>query len=255
MRSFLAHVLAGLVGDVLRVRRAHVEASLVSAGVPDASRVARRMYYDLARGLIELIEMALGRSAVLSRVSVAAPELDGLRRRGFVVATAHTANWDLVACAFAQRFPVIVVTKHFRVRWLDRLWQSARARRGVRLVSEGSVMRRALPALQQGAALAMLIDQAPERTRGVLRAAFLGRPASVDLSPALLAQRARVPLVVAFPERCGDALSLRVTSIHEPPARASRSWAVRTMLEATRELEDFVRERPEQWLWMHRRWK
>jgi KDO2-lipid IV(A) lauroyltransferase len=102
----------------------------------------------------------------------------------------------------------------------------------------------------------MFIDQAPERCRGVTEVPFLGALASVDLAPALAAMRARVPLVAAFPVRHSDGShGLVVARVIEPPERPSRAWAVDAMVEATRALEEFVHAHPEQWLWMHRRWK
>ncbi len=102
----------------------------------------------------------------------------------------------------------------------------------------------------------MLVDQAPERERAAIRVPFLGAPAWVDLSPALCAMRARAPLVAAFPRRLDDGShTIDITAILLPPARPSRAWAVEAMTEVTRQLEAFIRRHPDQWLWMHRRWK
>jgi KDO2-lipid IV(A) lauroyltransferase len=102
----------------------------------------------------------------------------------------------------------------------------------------------------------MLVDQAPERTRGAVRVSFLGEEAWVDLAPALCAARARVPVVVAFPRRLGDGThTIDVPAVISPPARPSRRWVEATMREVTALLEVQVRRYPDQWLWMHRRWK
>jgi KDO2-lipid IV(A) lauroyltransferase len=90
----------------------------------------------------------------------------------------------------------------------------------------------------------------------VVTTGFLGAPARVDVAPALVAMRARVPLVVAFPRRTGDGLhTVDIVSIFSPPRRPTRAWAESATIEATKLLEHFVRRHPEQWLWMHRRWK
>jgi KDO2-lipid IV(A) lauroyltransferase len=104
--------------------------------------------------------------------------------------------------------------------------------------------------------VAMLIDQAPERSRAVIEMPFLGAIAQVDLAPALVALRARAPLVLALPWRRADGThALHIAAIVRPPARAGRGWAIAAMRRVTAELEAFVREHPAQWLWMHRRWK
>jgi Kdo2-lipid IVA lauroyltransferase/acyltransferase len=216
------------------------------------------MYRSLGRALFELAGMALSpRARLAERVSIDERALSLLERgRGVVVATAHTGNWDLLACAAAEKVPLTVVTKRLGVRLLDRLWQRARARRGVRLVGAGRVAQDAGVALARGEVVAMMIDQAPERERGVVAAMFMGQRASVDLAPALLAMRARAPICAVFARRLPDGRHAgELFGVIEPPARPSRAWAEAAMKTLTAWLEEFVRAEPEQWLWMHRRWK
>ena len=100
-----------------------------------------------------------------------------------------------------------------------------------------------------------MIDQAPERARGIVSVDFLGAVVDVDLAPALLALRARCPMVVAFPKRTARGHAVELLGVLEPPTGAGRAWALGAMREATGLLEGFVRRHPHQWLWMHRRWK
>jgi KDO2-lipid IV(A) lauroyltransferase len=156
----------------------------------------------------------------------------------------------------ARVAPLNVVTKRLHVKVLDALWQGVRRRRGVKLLAIGGAGNEAIAALRRGELVAMLIDQAPERSRAVARVRFLGAEAWVDLAPALVAMRARAPFVVAFPVRLASGShAIEIAKILEPPETPSRSWAAHAMEEATRALEDFIVEHPEQWLWMHRRWK
>ena len=246
-------LIAWLVGSVLRVRRAHVVESMRRAGIARPEATATRMYRSLGRGLGELLAMALAPRRSLAGLV----QLDEIRvESGFVAATAHTGNWDLVACAAAEKVPLTVVTKRLSIGLLDRLWQGARRARGVRLVGVGEARRAAQESLAAGQVVAMLVDQAPERERGTTLVPFLGQLARVDLAPALLAARAGVPLVSAFALRQGDGTHrLLLGEPRPPPARNQRAWAEAAMREVTAELEALVREHPEQWLWMHRRWK
>ncbi len=248
-------VLAWIAGTVLRIRRAHVIASMTRAGVAQPARAADAMYRSLGRGLVELLALAVGRRA---RADIDTSVLDALRARGrgVVIATAHTGNWDLVACALAERVPLTVVTKRLSVGLIDRVWQGLRAARGIALVGVGGAARATAGALGRNEAVAMLVDQAPDRDRAVIAVAFLGATAWVDLAPALVAMRARAPLLVAFAERRADGShAAHVAGVIDPPARASRAWAESAMRQATAWLEESVRAHPEQWLWMHRRWK
>ena len=251
--------LAWLVGKVLRVRRAHVLESLRRAGIAPAHATADGMYRGLGQGLFELLWVAAHPGQSLRGLI----ELDTepIRQalalgRGAVVATAHTGNWDLAACAAAADFPLTVATKRLSARWLDRIWQRVRIGRGVEIVDAGRIARVAGSRLRAGGLVAMLVDQAPERSRGVVGSWFLGQPVAVDLAPALIALRARAPLVVVFSERGpGKVQRARVVEVLLPPDRPSRGWAEAAMQRVTELLDRHVRQRPSEWLWMHRRWK
>ena len=257
LAALIGGLVAWLVGSVLRVRRAHVEAAMARADIAQPSRTARAMYRSLGRGLCELLYAIVRPARAFREVAFDEADLERVRGSGGVVlAVAHTGNWDLVGIAAAQHLPLTVVTKRFSVAWLDRLWQGARARRGVRLVTVGSAARAASAALGRGENVAMMIDQAPERSRAVTLVDFLGAPAVVDLAPALVAMRARRPIALVIPERVADGTHrVRIDAFIESPSRPSRRWAEGTMATLTRRLERHVRRRPDQWLWMHRRWK
>jgi KDO2-lipid IV(A) lauroyltransferase len=251
----VAGALAWLVGDVLRVRRAHVEASMERAGVPEPDSTARSMYRSLARAVVELLTLAFGAKPSFEPPGDLLASIRG-GGRGAVVATAHTGSWDVVACRMAELAPLTVVTKRLSIRPLDSLWQRLRRDRGVRLVAAGRAARAVGAALGRGELVAMVVDQAPERERAAIRVPFLGAPAWVDLAPALCALRGKCPLVAAFPLRLASGEHrVVVARVLWPPPLADRAWPAFAMGEVTRALEEFVRAHPEQWLWMHRRWK
>jgi KDO2-lipid IV(A) lauroyltransferase len=230
------------------------------------------MYASLGAGLFELLWLA-GRppGALGDRFSMDPACAEALRQaaslgRGVVVATAHTGNWDLSACAAARWLAaepafcggalLHVVTKRLSWRALDRYWQHLRAARGVVLLDAEGAAAAVGSALAVGGVVALLVDQAPERPRGVVMVPFLGAMARHDLGPALLAARARAPVVAIFGHRAPDGrhvLSLGAALMpDELRARGGALAATRRIAEA---LEQFIRAHPEQWLWLHRRWK
>ena len=257
----LGLLLGWLAGSVLRIRRAHVEASMRAAGIDGAARHARAMYASLGISGVELLWMTLRGARALEHVRI--DEASSLRwrnalaqGRGAVVAASHTGNWDLAACTVARDVPLLVVTKHLSVRWLDRLWQGTRARQGVRLADAEGAMARSREQLREGGAVAMMIDQVPGSPRHAVPVEFLGRPAAADRAPAALAASAGAPLVVAASLRDeAGAQVLHVLDVFHPPRRPDRAWIDQATREATRALDRFVRAHPSQWLWLHRRWK
>ena len=261
MVRVLGALLGWLAGSALRIRRRHVEASMRSAGIARPAAEARAMYASLGASAVEFLWMAWrGR-----------PALDGVRfdeasrvrwqealgrGRGVVVAASHTGNWDLAACAVARDVELLVVTKHLRVRWLDRFWQSTRAKLGVSLSDAHGAIARSRAVLRRGGVVAMMIDQVPLSASHASPVVFLGQTAATDRAPAALAASARVPLVVAAAHRDEDGRQLlHVLDVLLPPSRPSRAWVLEATRTATRALDRFVRAHPSQWLWLHRRWK
>jgi len=260
----LGTMLGVIAFDVLRIRRAHVLSSMARAGIGGA-RDARRMFASLGTGALEILWLA-GRS----KTKIVAPEGEGIARidgldvweqahakgRGVVVVTAHTGNWDVSACACAEKTALTVVTKRLSARGLDAFWQSTRSRRGVRLVAaDANVIRVLREDLGAGRTVALLVDQDPERTTSVVEADFLGAPALHDTLPATLAARAGAPLVIAFARREGDTHVVDILRAIDPPARASARWIEETTRAIAAELDAFVRRDASNWLWLHRRWK
>lgn len=263
----LGALLGGLAGGVLRIRRRPTEAALARAGIADACRVAGLVYASLGTSVFELLWLAGHPPEALDAHVAFAPDtaerLDTLlaEGRGLVIATAHTGNWDLSACAAARwlgdRGALHVVTKRLSWRALDRFWQHLRADRGVRLVGAVGAARRVTAALAEGGLVALLVDQAPEPTRRAVVAKFLGASARHDLAPVLLAARARSPIAVVLGRRLADGSHV-LELVDELPAAALRGGRASAEAATTRiagAVEGFVRRTPEQWLWLHRRWK
>jgi Kdo2-lipid IVA lauroyltransferase/acyltransferase len=173
--------------------------------------------------------------------------------RGTVWVSGHTGNWELPAAWAASRgvpIHVIAAPIHYPVldRWVNRL----RGRHGMRVLrSDRAGLRRALEVLRAGGHVGLLIDQRlPGRT---LEIPFLGAPARTTTAAARLARAAGVPAVLVTATR-------EQTGIHRiqlgPRLRVTDPASVReATVRLSRGLEDVIRSRPEQWVWMHDRWE
>ena len=250
-------LLGLLVGSILRIRRRQVEAAMRRAGLEGVPRTARRMYASLGTALFEFLWMIGRRASPVFAVRFTPRAEKALARPGVVIATAHTGNWDLVACATAQgHLPLTVITKRLRARSLDRVWQGERASRGIELLDGAGVFGRSIDSISRGRSVAVLIDQAPERRSAVIEAPFLGETARCDMTAALLAARTGAHLVLALGCRQPDGTYLvDAPLVLEPPPRATGAWSEQATRDLNAALDRFVRANPSQWLWLHRRWK
>jgi KDO2-lipid IV(A) lauroyltransferase len=255
----LGAVIGFFAGDLLRVRRAHVVASMRTGEIPEPERQASRMYRQLGTGALEVLWSA-GRARTPRHVELS-PRARALfqeaeeRGRGVVIAASHTGNWELAAFAMAERGPLHVVAKTQGVAAFDAFCKELRARRGLELSAPDGALARAKAALRRGSKVVMMLDQAPARRRHGVVVDFMGRPAFVERAPAALAAEAGAALFVAAARREGDRHVLEVLDVVVPPQRPGPSWIDASTRAATEALERFVRREPAGWLWMHRRWK
>jgi KDO2-lipid IV(A) lauroyltransferase len=258
----LAAPLAWLAGAVVRVRRGHVEASMARAGLQGVGARASAMYTSLATGVMELLWLAGASRRDLATVVTLDPGSRALLEEaldpghGAVFAASHTGNWELAACAVAQRRPLSVVVKRVSLGAFDRFIRRLRTRYSVGLLEGEDAFGRAWRELRAARLVAVLIDQVPPREEHAEWLPFLGAEALVDRAPAALASSAGVPLVVTASRRDEHGRHvLHVLSVKWPPFRERRAWVLEATRETTRELAAFVARYPEQWLWLHRRWR
>jgi KDO2-lipid IV(A) lauroyltransferase len=227
----------------------------------DRRRICRGSYQHFGLMIMEL-------AALLERPlpeTLARIQIDGLdhlrasmdRYGRALLLTGHLGNWELlpVACRLTA-YRLSVVLRPLDAPWLDRLATRLRQRSGVELIDKHAALRPLLRALAAGRMVGVLLDQNAARREGVF-VPFFGRPASTSRSLAVLALRTGTPIVPAFIRReergthrvvVGPALPLPVSGELEA------SIAVLTA-QCTEAIEAAIRETPEQWLWMHNRWR
>ena len=255
----LGHGL-GALAWILGIRRAHVVASMARAQVPEPRDAARGMYRALGIGVFELLWMRGRREPVAPLVELDVASREALSRaraggRGVVIAASHTGNWEIAACRWAEDSELLVVTKRLSVQGFHRFCSRLREDRHVQTAHAGDAAWRARAILRRGGAVAMMLDQVPATKERAITAEFLGAVAHVDRAPAVVSAATGAPLVVAVSRRNPDGThTLRVLEVHAPPEVPDRAWIERVTREATQALDQFVRENPSQWLWLHRRW-
>jgi Kdo2-lipid IVA lauroyltransferase/acyltransferase len=176
--------------------------------------------------------------------------------RGGIFVTGHIGNWELCAAYVAMRgLTMNVVARRIYVETLNEKLISMRAGMGVRTLYRDESMRAMIRRLQANEFLGILPDQDVRRIGGIF-VEFFGRPAYTPVGPALLALASGSPILMARDIRNGIRHRLTV----DPPIYADRTApreqeVQRLVMLYTHRLEAFVREHPEQWVWMHRRWR
>ena len=178
------------------------------------------------------------------------------RGKGVLVFSGHFGHWELAALMQAHLgVPMHLVTRPLDNRRLERMLARLRGLSGNRIVHKRNAVREMLRALRQGGCVAIVIDQDAHED-GVF-VPFFGRPASTTPTLATLALRTGAAVIPLFAVReSGD--RYRITYEPAVPVRPTGDRAVdvaRLTADCTAIVERWVRRYPEQWLWMHRRWK
>ncbi len=259
MASGFGGWLGRRLGPALGVSR-QARRNLVAA-FPDwppveIERVVRGMWDNLGRVAAEY--PYLGRIHVFGGGRVELRGFEHVERalaagRSMIVFSGHLANWEIAALAAAQSGADIAqVYRTANNPFVDRMIRRWRGGQG-EFIPKEAVGRRGVAALRRGAHLTILIDQ---KLNEGIPIPFFGRPAMTAPTVALLAYRFGVDVLPARVERLGGA-RFRLTI--EPPLplrdtgnRASDVAALMAAVNGT--LERWIRERPEQWFWVHRRW-
>ena len=185
--------------------------------------------------------------------------LEGLRRgRGVIFMTAHFGAWELSSFAHAvYGYPLRFVVRPIDNTRVERLISTYRTRSGNIPIERRSAARDILKALRQNEAVGILFDQNTTRSEGVF-AEFFGIPAATTPALALFALRTGAAVVPGF--LIWDA-SLRKHRLRlDPPVQLIETGNLdHDVLENTKIfnkiLEAYIRAYPDQWLWIHRRWK
>ena len=176
--------------------------------------------------------------------------------RGVLVLTAHLGNYDLLAVAVARAgYPVSFISKRLKSKAVEGFWMAERAAAGLRIFTRDDSPRELLRALKANELLGVILDQ-HAHTNGVW-VEFFGRPASTLNVLAGLARASGAPVVPIFTRRLEDGTHL-VEALPPVPFE-ERSGREETIVHNTQRytavIEAAVRQAPEQWTWIHKRWK
>ncbi len=172
--------------------------------------------------------------------------------RGVLFATAHLGNWELSAFAYGLAFaPMHVVVRPLDNPLIDRLVVRRRSLSGNWLIEKKDFARSILKALQSNQAVGILIDQNSGLEEGVF-VDFFGTLACAGTGFAKLAARSRAAVIPGF-ALWSEAERRYVLRFYPPVEMTGCADADTRRLH--HELEAVIRECPDQWLWIHRRWK
>lgn len=175
--------------------------------------------------------------------------------RGVLIFTGHFGNWEMHGLVQGARVePLSVLARPLDNPLLHEALERIRSRTGNSVIYRQGAVRKVLRELGRNHAVAMLIDQ--HLQTDVVPVDFFGRPVATTSALAALALRTGAPVIPAFAVPQADG-RYRIIYEHpvQPPAPDDPNAVQVFTQRCTDVLEMYVRRYPQQWLWMHRRWR
>jgi KDO2-lipid IV(A) lauroyltransferase len=223
--------------------------------VQAAKEVAARTYRHFGRVAAEFAAVPyldLKREAgriVLFGPTVLEEALSG--GKGCLVFSGHLGNWELMGAVAAKRgIPVSFVVTTQRNKRVEQFLDRHRQASGIEIIKRREAVRGVLSALRRNRAVAILIDQDAHEDGAFVP--FFGQLASTPRGAAIFHLRTGAPLVFAHSVWLPGN---RYRILHSPFDTRGIAEADELTARMTERLETAIRETPEQWTWMHRRWK
>ena len=263
LRAFAAIVGAIAVRLPLadwRRAREHVALAFPDLSPREREVLVRRMVRHLALTAAEMVRadvLLAPRGPVRlddqQRALVQAALAEG---HGVVAVSGHLGNWELMAQAMAAAgFPVTGIARPLYDPRITRLVHAARTRFGMKLSWRGdsAVSKDMLRVFRQNELLAMLIDQ-DTKVQGVF-VPFFGKLAHTPSAAAALALRFHAPIIVGWCHRTREGYRIELHRHPFAPSGDDERDVLELTAQLTRRIEDAIRQAPEQWVWLHRRWK
>lgn len=175
---------------------------------------------------------------------------------GVLTLSSHLGSWDMLSAGLALRgYPVSLITKVSRSEALNRIWMDYRKKAGIELIMGRGTMKETLRQLKKGGMVGFALDQNARRKEGVF-VPFFGREACTLTSLALMARRTGAPVVLIYTYRDGDLHRIVIEKpiFHDSIEDSEADILMRTRM-YTSLIEKIIRLHPEQWTWLHDRWK
>jgi KDO2-lipid IV(A) lauroyltransferase len=225
---------------------------------PWICHTARSCFIHLGKGLLEVMLMTPRRleQVIEFRGEEALSTAIGIGK-GVIYVTGHIGNWELMGHAVAARYNLSVIAVPIEPEQVNDMIVRLRAGMGVRTIlrSRPGASRELVRVFKENRIMGILIDQDTDVESAFVD--FMGRPAWTPTAAASMALKFGAPVIFGYVHRNRDN---RHSIIVEGPLELIQTGDREKDIIAntalfTKKIEDAIRSNPDQWVWMHRRWR
>ncbi len=238
----------------------NLRASFRTKSSEEIEAIVERVFENLGMNFVEFLLLPWMKEGLSRHISFRNMDhLDRIRKkgRGIIFLTAHFGNWELLPHAMALKgYGGVIVVREDDNPFFNALLKRWRERSGNRTIHKRRAMRRLMRVIERGGSVGILLDQNVTRREGVF-VDFFGRPACTNKGPALLALATDAVVVPVFIRREGGGHHIvDILTPIDPVRTGNRERDVLLNTERfTRVIEGYIERYPDQWFWVHQRWK
>lgn len=258
--GWLGKLVYWTAAEQRRLACKHIHQSLDVSDIYQVSVTAKKCFENLGKTVVEFMQfprMSVGKIQKFVRIEGAQHVENAIAEgKGVILITGHFGNWELLAASITTRIaPVTPIVRELRSPRLNELVSSYREKAGYATIDRDTGVRDALRCLRGNGLLGIVAD-VDTSVNGVF-VDFFGKPAYTPYSPIAFSLKTGAPIIPTFIIRQSDNTH---QVIIEPPLtlercdEKERELVVNTQ-KYTKIIEGYVRDYPEQWIWMHKRWK
>jgi KDO2-lipid IV(A) lauroyltransferase len=231
--------------------------------LPDAEmeRIARACFMNLGISVVEMIRWKItDQKEFVKNISV-----DGMEHyrnavkkgRGLVFIGAHFGNWELLGIMISLLFQKgYLVARKLDNPYIHDKVEQIRSSAGNRVINKNDAFWEMIKLLKKGELVGVLMDQNVDKREGVF-VPFFGRPACTNKGLAMIVLKTKTPMVPIFMVRQPDGRHRIIVKPEIPLVQTGnlKNDIRQNTAHINIAIEEMIRQYPEQWLWMHRRWK
>lgn len=185
------------------------------------------------------------------------------QEKGVLILTGHFGNWEFAPIAGILNFKLLqgrfyFIRKLIGTKWIEKILFNRYYKAGLKVIPKKNSLPKACDALEQNSAVVFVMDQhACLHFKDGIKVDFFGKPAGTYRSLATIARNMEVPVIPAQSYRKTD--GKHVLEFYPPlewiDAEKRQEALIQNTKRYNEKLEEMVLRYPEQWLWMHKRWK
>ncbi len=238
----------------------NLKLSFPQKGEEEIWEITEQVFLNIGIMLAEVAAASVrGESWIKKQVSIEGREHleEALRKgKGVLLLTGHLGNWEYVALGIGREYPLSFVARSLDNEYLNDFITGLRTMFGSEMISNKRAAYKIMDALKRKRAVGILMDQNVLWDHGIF-VDFFGRPACTTPVIPVVALKTGAPVIPAFAIRVSPGrikIIIKEEVRFEPTGDKKEDTRRYTQL-LTKVIESNIRDYPDQWFWVHRRWK